>query len=373
MRDLAIERLETVLLDVPLRRPHRFARASMEAQPVCLVFVRTAGGATGVGEGVVPGGPWWGGESVETMQVAVERYIAPMVTGRAVDEIGSIQRDIADELAANLHAKASVEIALHDAWARSLGVGVHALLGGSVRTSIPVTWALGTDPAPVVLEEAQGLLESGRHHSFKLKMGAQDPPADVERVREITEKLGGAAGVRVDLNARWDRLTALTWLPRLADAGIEVIEQPVPAGEIEALAEITHALPVPVMADESLRTPADALRLAKLGAADIYSVKTTKSGGLRPSRAITEIAGAAGVPAHAGTSIETGVGTAATLALACTAPAVTWGSELFGPLLMRDEVLRTPLRYENGALHLPDGPGLGVEVDPEALRAMARK
>lgn len=372
MSDLQIDRVETVLLDVPLRRAHKFARVGMDAQPVLLVFLRTAGGATGVGEGVVPGGPWWGGESVETMQLVIERYMAPVLRGRAVDDVHGISRDIDDVVANNLYAKTAVEVALHDAWARSLNVPVHTLLGGIARRSVPVTWALGTEPAPVVIEEALGKLDAGSHRTFKLKMGAQDPDADVDRVSAIADKLAGSAGVRVDINARWDRLTALTRLPKLADAGVELVEQPVPGSEVEALAEINRALPVPVMADESLRTPTDALRLAKLGGSDVFSLKTTKSGGLRASRAVAEVAASAGIPCHAGTSIETPVGTAASLHLACAAPAVTWGSELFGPLLMREELATTPLRYENGELHLPDGPGLGVELDPDAVRAFTR-
>lgn len=372
MSDLSIERVETVLLDVPLRRAHRFARAGMEAQPVLLVYLHTSGGATGLGEGVVPGGPWWGGESVETMQLVIERYMASILTGRAVDDVAGIFRDIDDVVAQNRYAKAAVEVALHDAWARSLGVPVHTLLGGLTRTSVPVTWALGTEPAPVVIEEALGKLEAGTHRTFKLKMGAQEPADDVERVVTVAEKLAGAAGVRVDVNARWDRLTALTQLPKLAEAGVELVEQPIPGDQVEALAELNHALPIPVMADESLRTPGDALRLSRLGAADIYSLKTTKSGGLRATKAISEVAAAADIPCHAGTSIETGIGTAATLQLACAAPAVTWGSELFGPLLMREELLTEPLHYANGELHLPEGPGLGVELDPDAVRAFSR-
>jgi len=178
--------------------------------------------------------------------------------------------------------------------------------------------------------------------------------------------------VRVDLNARWDRLTSLTYLPRLVEAGVELVEQPVPGAEFEALAEINRALPIPVMADESLRTPTDALRLASLRAADVYSLKTTKSGGLRATRAIAEIAAAAGIPCHGGTAIEGPIGTVASLHLACASPAMTWGSELFGPLLMREELLTTPLRYAEGSLHLPDGPGLGVELDPAAVRALTR-
>ncbi|WP_199435520.1 muconate/chloromuconate family cycloisomerase [Qaidamihabitans albus] len=373
MSDLRIDGVDTVLLDLPLHRSHRFARAGMDAQPVLLVHIRTRGGVVGTGEGVVPGGPWWGGESVETMRVVIERYIAPLLLGRTVDDIAGIQRDVDDVVATNLYAKAAIEVALHDAWARCLDVPVHTLLGGLARRSVPVTWALGTEPAPVVIDEAMAKLDARLHRSFKLKMGAQSPVEDVARVCAVAEKLAGVAGVRVDLNARWDLLTSLTHLPRLVEAGVELIEQPVPGAEFEALAEINHALPIPVMADESLRTPTDALRLARLRAADVYALKTTKSGGLRHTKAIAEIAAAAGIPCHGGTSIESPLGTVASLHLACASPAVTWGSELFGPLLMRHELLTTPLRYADGELYLPDGPGLGVELDPDAVRAFTRE
>ena len=371
-RDLRIDRVETVVVDIPLRRPHRFARAGMHAQPVLYVFVHTSGGTVGVGEGVVPGGPWWGGESVETIQVVVERYIAPVLIGRSVADVHGILRDVTDVVAANLYAKAAVEVALHDAWARSLGVPVHTLLGGLARTAIPVTWALGTEPAPVVVEEALGKLDAGLHRTFKLKMGAQEPVDDVARVATIAEKLAGVAGVRVDLNARWDRLTAFRYLPTLVEAGVELIEQPVPGHDVETLAEINAALPIPMMADESLRTPSDAMRIARLRAADVFAVKTTKCGGLRASMEIAAIGMAAGVPTHAATSIESPVGTAASLHFACAAPGVTWGSELFGPLLMAEEMLTEPLRYADGHLHLPDGPGLGVDLDPDKVRAFRR-
>jgi muconate cycloisomerase len=369
--DLTIDRLETVIIDVPLRRPHRFARVAMTAQPVLLAFVHTRDGVVGVGEGVVPGGPWWGGESVESMKVTLDTYVAPLLPGRSVADLAGLWSDISDRVGANLYAKCAVEVALHDAWARTLGVPVHVLLGGLARTSVDVTWALGAEPEDVVVEEALTKLRAG-HRTFKLKMGALPPDEDTRRVCAIAEKLTGTAGVRVDLNARWDFLTARTYLPRLAAAGVELVEQPVPGEQVEALAELNSLLPIPVMADESLRTPVDALRLVSLRAADIWSIKTTKLGGLRRSRDIVGIAAAAGIPCHGGTSIETGIGTAASLQLACAAPGVTWGSELFGPLLFTEEILRTPLSYFDGALQLPDGPGLGVELNPEAVTALRR-
>jgi muconate cycloisomerase len=372
MHHLTIQKIQTRILDVPLIRPHRFARTGMNAQPILLMTLTTADGVSGTGEGVVPGGPWWGGESVETMQVIIERYFAPLLLGRRVDGIAAISQSMDDIVANNLYAKAAVEIALHDAWARSLSVPVHTLLGGLARSSIPVTWALGTESAPDVIAEAQAKLDAREHFSFKLKMGAEEPAADVARILRIAEKLRYDASIRVDINARWDLQTSLRWLPRLVDAGVDLIEQPVPGPETGWLAEINAALPIPVMADESLRTPSDALRLVNTRAADVFSLKTTKSGGLRRTAAISAIAAAAGIPCHAGTSIEGPIGTAASLHLACALPAVTAGSELFGPLLMSEQLITEPLRYADGHLHLPEGPGLGVELDQAAVDRFTR-
>src|ERR671917_2101319 len=94
--DLRIVSVESTIIDVPLVRPHKFATTTAEKQPILLVAVNTAGGVTGVGEGVVPGGPWWGGESVETMQVVIERYLTPLLLGRRVDDIAGIQQAVDD-------------------------------------------------------------------------------------------------------------------------------------------------------------------------------------------------------------------------------------------------------------------------------------
>ncbi|ERB49994.1 chloromuconate cycloisomerase [Rhodococcus sp. P27] len=290
MTDLSIVSIETTILDVPLVRPHKFATTSMTAQPLLLVAIRTSDGVIGYGEGVVPGGPWWGGESVETMQVIIEKYIAPVVVGRRVDQITAIMADIEKVVANARFAKAAVDVALHDAWARSLGVPVHTLLGGAFRESVDVTWALGAAPADEIIEEAHEKLESRLNFSFKLKMGALDPAVDVARIVSIAQALDGHAGVRVDVNARWDRFTALRYLPQLADGGVELIEQPTPADQIEVLAELSRLLPIPIMADESVQTPHDALEIARRSAADVIALKTTKCGGLQRSRDIVAIA-----------------------------------------------------------------------------------
>lgn len=236
-----------------------------------------------------------------------------------------------------------------------------------------MTWAIGASDPDAVVEEALAKVERAGHGSVKLKMGAIEPEADVARIEKIAATLTPVTSVRVDLNGAWDELTATRLLPRLEAAGIDLVEQPTPAHDVDALVRLAALLRIPVMADESLRSDFDALVLATRRGADVFSLKVGKSGGFLPTQRIAAVATAAGIPCHGGTGIESSLGTLAAAHLLCTLPAVTYGSELFGPLLMTDGLLREPLDYRDGALHLPDGPGLGVEVDEERVRRCTRR
>ena len=157
-----VETVSTTLVDLPLHRPHQFRDSTMDVQAVLLVRVATGDGVVGVGEGVVPGGPWWGGESVETMQVVVDRYLAPLAVGADLGRLPALRERMDRLVAANPFAKCALETAMWDAWARTLGLPLHALLGGRCRDSLPVTWAIfvGSDAAkldaiPAITEAAK--------------------------------------------------------------------------------------------------------------------------------------------------------------------------------------------------------------------------
>jgi muconate cycloisomerase len=368
-----VETVRTTLVDLPLRRPHQFRDTTADVQGVLLVRVITGDGVVGVGEGVVPGGPWWGGESVETMQVVVDRYLAPLAVGADLSRLPALRERMDRLVAANPFAKSALETAMWDAWARTLGLPLHALLGGRCHDALPVTWAIGAADPDVVVDEALAKVESGGHASIKLKMGALEPAADTARVEKIASSLAQVTSVRVDLNGAWDELTATRLLPRLEQAGIDLVEQPTPSWDVDALARLCALLRIPVMADESLRSDHDALTLATRRAADVFSLKIGKSGGYLATRRIAAVAQAAGIACHGGTGIESSLGTLAGAHLLATLPAVTYGSELFGPLLMTDGLLAEPLDYRDGALHLPDGPGLGVDLDEDRVARYARR
>ncbi|QGU08070.1 Muconate cycloisomerase 1 [Corynebacterium occultum] len=373
MAELTIEKVETRILDVPLIRPHGFATTTATAQPILLVTVTLENGVVGFGEGVVPGGPWWGGESVETMQAIIEGYLAPVMIGRPVNQLSGILNDFEKVVANDRFAKAAVDVAMHDAWARALNVPLSDLLGGAFRDELDVTWALGVLPLDQAIAEVEERIASHGHKSFKLKMGSGDPAVDTQRIAELVEALRDKVGFRIDVNARWDRLTALRYLPRLAEAGVELFEQPTPAHDLDTLREITTRIGVPVMADESVCSPADALAVVKKQAADVIALKTTKVGGLREATKVAAIAEAGGLACHGATSLEGPFGTAASLHFAAATPAVSFGTELFGPMLLKETYVTEDLVYADGVVKVPEGPGTGLEPDWDKINHFTRK
>jgi muconate cycloisomerase len=372
MTDLIITSVDATILDIPLRRPHRFSILTIDRQSVVLVRVFTRAGPVGIGEGVVPGGPWWGGESVEGIKELIDRHLAPLLTGQDASRVRYLSALMDRMISGAPFAKAAVEMALWDISGKAAGLPVYRLLGGLHRDRLPVTWALGADSADTVVAEARDKLDRHLHRSFKLKMGAGEPPDDVSRVTEIAARLTGAASLAVDLNGTWDEPTAKRWLPELTAAGITLAEQPVPGWNTAALGRLTEKLTISVMADESLRTVHDGAQLAAAHAADIFAVKLAKSGGICNVQTIGAIAAAYGIPCYGGTTIETSIGTAAAAHAFCSMPALTAGTELFGPMLLTDDIVKRPVRYSEGHLYLPQGPGLGVELDEDRVAKYAR-
>ena len=368
-----IEAIETRILDVPLIRPHGFATFTANEQPILLVQVKLSDGSTGFGEGVVPGGAWWGGEAVETMQAIVEKYLAPATIGRKASEISGIVHGWERHVANMRFAKAGLEIALFDAYARSLNIPLADLLGGKFRESLDCTWALGVLPLEQAVAEVEERIASHGHQSFKLKMGSGDPATDVTRIAELVDALEGRVSFRIDINARWDRLTSLRFLPVLAEAGVELFEQPTPADDLDTLREITQRIGVPVMADESVCSPADALAVVKKQAADVVAIKTTKLGGILASKKTAAIAETAGLACHGATSLEGPFGTAASLHFCASTPAVTYGTELFGPMLLKETYVENDIEYRDGQVFVPEGPGTGLNPDWDQINKFTRK
>jgi muconate/chloromuconate cycloisomerase len=368
---LRIADVRAIVADIPVRRPHAMSFTTLTAVNFVFVRLATSDGVTGWGEAACLGGPTWSEESAESVAATVERYLAPWLVGRDATGIEALRLEMARRVQGNPFARAAVEMALWDVNGRALGVPVHRLLGGRVRDRVPLSWSLAVASPEAELAEAREKVARG-HRIFKIKTAAHPVAHDVERVRRIRETVGDSVSLRIDANQGWDRPTALNAIRALEPYDLDFVEQPLPRWDLKGMAEIARSVSVPVMADESCFSPQDALAIARLGGVSILALKLTKSAGILGSMAVARVAEAAGLGCYVGCMIETSLGTAAYLQLAVAAAPVTWGCELFGPLLLAGDVVREPVRYDDGCILALDGPGLGVEVDEGLLKEWKR-
>lgn len=365
-----VERVETVLVDLPTIRPHKLSVATMTGQSLMLVKVHCSDGTVGIGEGTTIGGLAYGGESPESMKLAIDTYFAPLMIGEDASRVRALMARIGKAVKENRFAKSAVETALLDAHGKRLGLPISELLGGALRKRLPVAWTLASGDTAKDIAEAEKMLDLRRHRIFKLKIGARPLKDDIAHVAAIKHALGERGAVRVDVNMAWSEFEAAYGMAALADAGCELVEQPV--ASTAALGRLVRRFPVALMADESLTGPESAFEIAKTKGADVFAIKIEQSGGLFNAQRVAAIADAAGIELYGGTMLEGGVGTVASAHVFSTFVNLQWGTELFGPLLLTEEILATPLDYSDFELTVPDGPGLGIELDEDRLKFFAR-
>ncbi|MBS0561482.1 MAG: mandelate racemase [Proteobacteria bacterium] len=370
--DLAIVSIDSTIVDVPTVRRHKLSQTSVTAQSYVIVELRLANGAEGIGEAATLGGPRWSEESVEAIKANIDAYLAPALIGLRADRPAAAGARMDAAAKRNNAAKAAIETAIFDALGRTLGVPAALLLGGVVRDRVPVLWTLASGDPGQEIEEAEGKLEARLHDTFKVKIGALTPDTDLARLRRLAAALGGRARLIVDANQAWDETTALRCLPVLADLGVALVEQPVPAWNIAALVRLRARAAVPLLADECVFTAHDMLAVAAAGAADAVSLKLVKHGGLLGLRQVASVAEAAGIGLYGGCLLESSIGAAAHLHAFAGLRELAWGCEHFGPQILTDDLVTEPLRFEEFRVHLPDGPGLGVTLDRGKLRRYAR-
>jgi muconate cycloisomerase len=362
-----IERIETAILDIPTIRGHVLSMTTMMMQSVVLVTVRFSDGSVGLGEGTSIGGMSYGPESPESIETAISTYIAPMLEGRMADDVNGAIGLIEKTVRGNPIARCAIEIALWDGLARRLGVSVAQLFGGPVRAAMPVAWTLASGTSETDIAEAEEMIGARRHNVFKLKIGKRSVKEDLAHVAAIAAAIGDRSSIRVDVNQAWSLADARRGLAGLQAIGVDLAEQPIRIGSLAALRSLTERTEIAIMADEQLNGPADALAVAAAQAADVFAVKIGQSGGLKRAAEVVAIGEAAGIGLYGGTMLEAGVSTAAAVQLFSTVEHLDWGTELFGPLLLKDEILERPIAYRDFCVHLPEGPGLGVALDADKV------
>jgi len=372
MRALTLKSCQTWLVDIPLQRRHHMAFGAPAAVNFTLVKLLTEDGLTGWGEAATLGGPGWSAESAETIKLIIDRYLAPRLVGQSLLDYQHVLHSAYAPVRDNHFAKAALEFAVMDLAGQYYQQPLYRLLGGAYRQAIDLSWSLASGDTATDIAEAEQKIAAG-HRIFKLKFGADSWQNDLRRLAQIRAALGPEISLRVDVNQGWDRTTARQALREIAPYNPEFLEQPLPAWDIAGLAELKTHSPIPILADESFTGPHAALDLIKQQAVDAVSFKMTKLGGIVPALQTHTLIRTAGLASYIGCMIETGIGTAAYLQFAAAVPQLEYGCELFGPLLLQNDVLETPIHYQSGQVVIPQGYGLGIRVDESKVCALARQ
>jgi muconate cycloisomerase len=362
-----IVQVEVIPVRVPRKEPVRSGTGAeaVTASEFGLVRIVSDDGPEGVGEISITA-PRIG----FTLCHAARHLIAPRLIGRDPLRIPEALRVIDAALAGELSApylRAAFEMALLDLCGRHCGAPVYQLLGGRARDAVPLAWGIYQKSPDEMAADAVAAVESG-FRAIKLKVG-RALQEDLAAVRAVSRALDDAVPLRLDANAAWRTVPEATRaIAALAsEAPVAWVEQPLARHNLEGLRLLRQRCAVPIMADESVQTLRDAYEIARAEAADVWNVYVVEAGGLLAAAQIFALAEALDVPCIIGSQAELGIGTAAAAHLGVAVPHLPYPCETFGPLRYERDIVALGPRIEQGLLKPSDVPGLGVQLDWEAI------
>jgi len=353
-----VRRATVAAFAIPLRHPVVTARGAIRERRGLVLRVEDERGVVGIGEAAPH--PL----AAETGDAATARACAERAAARLVGaDLEQIDQVIADARHASAWIASGVDLALHDLVARGSLRSVVELLGGARRRHI-IASALIEAEEPGECRERVASAACAGYGTVKLKL-PRDPAAAVERLR-AARAAAPALALRGDANGAWEERAARRACVALSSLGLEWLEQPLPAADLEGLARLRRASTVAIAADEPV-SGADAVeRLVEHGAADAVVLKLTQTGGMRGALEAARAAAAAGLALAVTTTFDTSIATAAVLQLAAALPGDLRASGVATTGLLAGDLVRSPIR-DAPSMPLPAGPGLGVELDPVAL------
>lgn len=371
-----IERVEVHTVGLPTLRDFSVSGGSVvvSGRPAVRVLVKvtTSDGAVGWGEATPI--PSWTYETTESIVSTIVGYLAPAAIGRPVWDLDGLCRVFDRTISRGFSigmplARAAVDVACHDAYARSLGVSLGELWGRRRRESIELAWIVGgKTPAEAVESVAEGRGQGYRHVKVKLGLGSEE--ADVAMVAAIRDAAPDAI-IWVDANQAYTVDAALRVARQLSELDITVFEQPLPSNDIVGMRRLREKCPLPLAVDESLRHPTDLATFVRLDAIDIAVAKVQRCGGLTLALRQCQLAEDCGVPIMGSGLTESDIGLAASLHL-FAAFGVDTPVDLNGRQFLTSPYASPPaMAVVDGLVAVPQGPGLGIGIDEEVIRELS--
>ncbi len=344
-------------ISVPLRVPFKTALRSVNSVEDVIVELHTDTGAVGYGEAPPTGAIT--GDTTGAIVGAIQDHIAKSILGCDVDEFEDVLQLVQGCIVKNTSAKAAVDMALWDLYGQLYKIPVYKLMGGA-RKQIVTDITISVNSPEEMARDAINAVERG-YDTLKIKVGA-NPELDVARLTAVRKAIGESTRIRIDANQGWEPKQAVRLLNQMQEKGldIEFVEQPVKAHDFAGLKYVTERSYVPVLADESVFSPEDALTIMQMGAADLVNIKLMKCGGLYNALKIASAAEVYGVECMIGCMLEAKISVNAAVHLACAKKIIT-KIDLDGPVLCSEDPILGGAVFEEQRITVSDEPGLGVK------------
>ena len=369
---MKITHIRTTPLFLAFKQPYHWAQGINEGTEVVLVEVESDAGVTGIGEAAAT-------PSAAIVEALI-RTLAPSYIGRSPFDmarlaqtayqthvgaigVGGAQRFVNQGFA-------GLELALWDLIGKAKGEPVHRLLGGAMHDTIGYFAFPQGETAAEVADAARAAVQAGFPVIY-VKIG-RDRDLDIEIAAQVRAAIGSRR-LRLDANEAWDVLTAVDMIRRLAPFEPEFIEQPVSSRKLDAMVQVRSACDVPLAADQINYTTGEVYQVCVRRAADVIVLGLHEAGGILEFRKAAAIAEAAGVNLCVHGIFESGITTCASNQTAATIPNLDDGNQIMWQLLAEDVIATPALTPVAGRLPVLNGPGLGFELDRDAVARAAER
>ncbi|WP_100487947.1 dipeptide epimerase [Sporolactobacillus pectinivorans] len=350
--------VKTKRLSIPLKKPFKTSLRTVSKAESIVVYLFCDDGTVGIG--AAPPTHIITGDSLESINYAVIQVIRPLIIGQKIEQKEQIDTMIRQAIVHNSSAKAAVDIAVYDCLGKKTNLPLYQLLGG-YKSCLETDYTVSVNAAEEMAEDARKLVGEG-FDTLKVKVGNSTVDEDIERVSEIRRAVGGQIKLRLDVNQGWGVKEAISAIHRLEDMGIgiELVEQPIPAWNVEGMKTVTESVDTPIMADESVFDSLDAARLLAIHGCDLINIKLMKAGGISGAEKINALAEVYGVECMVGCMIESKISVTAACHFAAGKKNVT-RCDFDAPLMLASEPVIGGVHFEGNRIFLPADPGLGIK------------
>jgi L-alanine-DL-glutamate epimerase-like enolase superfamily enzyme len=359
---LTIRRIDAIPVALPLKSPMKMAAETIAAAQNLLVRIEAADGTVGWGEAA--SAPTMTGDTQGGLVAAVRDHLAPMLVGKDARDWPALRPALHRTLLGNGGAHSAVEMAVLDLTGRATGQRLIDLIGRPRRNGVKPMWLLGNKTADEDVAEARARQQAG-FDFFKLKIGVKPLAKEIAIAFAVREALPHTP-LCADANCGLTLAAARSYIDKTRKAKLMFVEQPLAYDDIDGLKKLARGTKVPIGVDEGIHSFADIAASAKAGAGGV-SLKLIKLGGIVAAVEAGKLCQRLGLSVNIAAKIaESSISSAAALHLACAVPKADWGVSLTHFYLAED-IVRRPLRLKDGMVALPEGPGLGIEVDEAAV------